>query len=164
MIGIPFVIGIGNPDRGDDAVGRIVARHLMTRRPADVRIVEHSGESTGLLDCLNGAECAYMVDACVTGCPPGTIARFDVTATALPPDAFRCSTHGLGLAHAVELARALGRLPRPCVVYAIEGRRFETGAALSPEVAAAAEKVADLIWNELRRQAPNCSPQQNLAE
>jgi hydrogenase maturation protease len=164
MVASALVIGIGNPDRGDDAVGRIVAQRLSMRCPAGVRIVEHNGESTTLLDCLSGADCAYMVDACMARRPPGTISRFDVTATALPPDAFSCSTHGLGLAHAVELARALGCLPRRCVVYAIDGRRFETGAALSPEVAAAAKRVADLIRNELRQHAPFCSPQQNLAE
>jgi hydrogenase maturation protease len=164
MVASALVIGIGNPDRGDDAAGRIVAQRLSMRSPAGVRIVEHNGESTTLLDCLNGAQCAYVVDACAIGRPPGTISRFDVTATALPPDTFACSTHGMGLAHAVELARALGCLPRRCVVYAIDGRRFETGAALSPEVAAAAKRVADLIRNELRQHAPFCSPQQNLAE
>lgn len=146
----PLVIGIGNPDRGDDAVGLIVARHLALRCPAGVRIVEHSGESTGLLDCLGSADQAFVVDACMAGGPPGTINRFDVTANALPAIAFACSTHGMGLAHAIALARALGCLPPHCVVYAIEGRRYEIGAALSPEVAAAARKVADLIWNELQ--------------
>ena len=34
------------------------------------------------------------------------------------------STHALGLAEAMELARALGRLP-PVIVYGIEGKTFE---------------------------------------
>ncbi len=54
--------------------------------------------------------------------------RFDVSATAMP----------------VELARALGRLPRRCIIYiyALEGASFEPGGPLSPPVAAAAAKVA----------------------
>jgi hydrogenase maturation protease len=150
-IGDFLVIGIGNPDRGDDAVGRIVARRLKMRRLAGVRVVEHDGESAGLLDCLSSAESAYMIDACMTGELPGTINRLDVAATELPQIAFGCSTHGMGLAQAIELARALGRLPRRCVVYAIEGRTYEIGAVLSPEVAAAAEEVENAIWDELRQ-------------
>lgn len=144
-----LVIGIGNSDRGDDAVGRVVARRLNTQRTPGIRVVEHGGESAGLLDCLSGAETAYLVDAANTGKRPGTISRFDVAATELPRVAFGCSTHGLGLAEAIELARALGKLPRRCVVYAIEGRTYEVGAALSPEVAAAAEEVAKLIRDEM---------------
>jgi hydrogenase maturation protease len=149
----PLIIGIGNADRGDDGVGLTVARRLTMRRPHGVRVVENSGESMSLLDCLSSAESAYVVDACMTGGPPGKISRFDVAAAALPHVAFGCSTHGMGLAHAVELARTLARLPRRCVVYAIDGRRFEIGAALSPEVATAAERVADLIRSELQ-----CAP------
>jgi hydrogenase maturation protease len=146
----PLVIGIGNADRGDDGAGLTVARRLMNRRLRGVRVVEHSGESTSLLDCLSSADSAYVVDACLADGPPGTIRRFDVAAAALPQGAFGWSTHGMGLAHAVELARALGRLPRRCVVYAIDGQSYEVGAALSPEVAAAAERVADLIRSELQ--------------
>lgn len=154
MIVSPLVIGVGNADRGDDGVGPEVARLLRKRWPPGVRIIEHNGESTSLLDCLSRAESAYMVDACMAGGPPGTISRFDLAAAALPHVAFACSTHGMGLAHAVELARALGRLPRRCIVYAIDGRRFDTGAALSPEVATAAKRVVDLIRSELQSASP----------
>ena len=41
------------------------------------------------------------------------------------------STHALGLADAVELARSLGRLPQRVVVYGIEGAAFEFGNGLS---------------------------------
>jgi hydrogenase maturation protease len=146
----PLVVGIGNADRGDDAVGLIVARRLRTRSLAGARVREHDGESTSLLDCLSGVDSAYMIDACKTGQPIGTVNRFDVSLTALPDSACGRSTHGMGLADAVELARALGRLPRRCVIYAIDGRNFHAGAGVSPEVAAAAELVADLIEDELR--------------
>ena len=150
----PLVIGIGNADRGDDAVGLLVARRLSTLCSAAVRIMEHSGDPTSLLAHLGDAECVILVDACMTGGPPGTISRFDLAAAALPHVAFVCSTHGMGLAEAVELARALGRFPCRCVVYAIDGRNFEIGAALSPEVATAAERVADLIRSELQGTSP----------
>jgi hydrogenase maturation protease len=145
-----LVIGIGNPDRGDDAVGRIVARRLQAQKAPGVRVVEHSGEAASLIVCLDGAEAAYLIDAMVTGAPPGTISRFDVAATELPRVMFGMSTHGLGLAEAIELGRALGRLPRRCIVYGIEARTFEIGDPLLPEVAVAVEEVATLIRSEMR--------------
>ena len=41
------------------------------------------------------------------------------------------SSHGFGLAHAVELARALGRLPSRLIVFAIQGETFDYGESLS---------------------------------
>ena len=145
MDGLPprrIVIGIGNGDRGDDAAGRAVARLLRGQLPADVALVEHDGETTGLIAQLDGAAAAVLVDACASGAPAGTVRRFDVAATSLPCAAFGLSSHGIGLAEAVELARMLGQLPSTCVVYAIEGASFALGAPLSPPVAAAVADVA----------------------
>lgn len=145
-----LIVGIGNPDRGDDGVGALVARRLQADDAQGVRVVEHTGEAADLLERLSGVDTAYLIDAAVTGALPGSITRFDAAATPLAGSAFACSTHGLGLLEAIELARALGRLPRRCVVYAIEGRQYEVGHRLSPQVAAAAEEVATLIRQELR--------------
>jgi hydrogenase maturation protease len=147
-----LVVGIGNSDRGDDAVGRVVARRLNTKCPPGVRVVEHDGELAGLFDCLSGVESAYLIDASNIGKRPGTISRFDVAAMELPRIAFGYSTHGLGLAEAIELARVFGKIPLRCVVYAIEGRAYDLSAPLSPEVSAAAEEVARLIRDEMLNQ------------
>lgn len=145
-----IVVGVGNLDRGDDAIGWVVAQRLKTRRVPGMRVIEHSGEAAGLVDCLAGAAAAYLIDASSNGKRPGTISRFDVATQQLAPVAFSGSTHGLGLADAIELLRALGRLPSRCVIYTIEGGRFDVGGGLSPEVGAAAEKVANLIRDEMR--------------
>ena len=60
----------------------------------------------------------------------------------------RSSTHAFGVADAVELARALDRLPERLDVYAIEGASFAAGAPLSPAVAAAIDELADLLAAE----------------
>ena len=49
----------------------------------------------------------------------------------------------------MELARALAQLPPHCVVYAIEGASFETGAPLSQAVAAAVADVAARLRTEI---------------
>ncbi|PWB84436.1 MAG: hydrogenase maturation protease [Methylocystaceae bacterium] len=136
------VIGVGNADRGDDGAGRRVASLLSEQAPIGVEIIEHDGEATSLLSSFEGAAEAFLIDACASGAPPGTVRRFDVTAAPLPRREFGGTTHGFGLAAAIELARALGRLPPSCIVYAIEGESFEFGAPLSPSVEAAVAEVA----------------------
>jgi hydrogenase maturation protease len=135
-------ICIGNQSRGDDAVGRRVAALLREAAPPGVEIIEHDGEATALLDALEGATQAIFVDACVSGAPPGAVRRIDATREALPQGELGGSTHGLGLACAIALARALGRLPPICVVYAIEGADFAQGAPLSSEAEAGAREAA----------------------
>jgi hydrogenase maturation protease len=139
------VIGVGNEWRGDDAAGLLVARRLQDAAPHGVRIVELEGEPLDLLEGWAGAEEAIVVDAVRSGAVGGTIHRFDARARPLPAEQFGSSTHLMGVADAVELARALGRLPARLVVLGIEGERFTTGAALSEPAAAAVEQlVAEL--------------------
>lgn len=144
-----IVLGIGNSDRGDDAAGRAVVRLLRGTPPDGVELIEQDGEATALLTYLEGAATAFVVDACSSGAPPGTVQRFDVGTGPLPHATFGLSTHGFGLAEAIELARALGQLPPRCVVYAIEGSSFEAGAPLSASVAAAVATVAARLRTEI---------------
>jgi hydrogenase maturation protease len=147
------VICVGNPWRGDDAVGFAVARQLAATLPAGVELLEREGEPTGLIDSWQGADALWLVDAVSSGAAPGTIHRLDASEHELPADLFRASTHHVGLAEAVELARALGRLPRKTVVYGIEGGSFATGGELTPAVATAAERAAE----ELRTEVSECT-------
>ena len=84
---------------------------------------------------------------------PATIHRFDASDAALPL-ASGASTHDLGLSDAIELGRALDLLPARLVVLGIEGRTFELGAPLSPEVA----RAADDVVAELRGTSPADPP------
>jgi hydrogenase maturation protease len=144
-----IVLGIGNAERGDDGAGRAVARLLQGSLPDDIEIGELEGEATELLNRFAGVEAAFLVDACWSGAPAGTVRRLDVNVTPLQQGLFGLSTHGFGLAEAVELARALTQLPPYCVVYTIEGASFETGAPLSRAVAAAVADVAARLRTEI---------------
>ena len=143
------MLGIGNIERGDDAAGRETARLLRGALPSHVAVEEQEGEATALVARLEGVAAAYLVDASVSGAPPGTIRRFDAAASPLPQGEFGLSTHGFGLASAVELARALGQLPPRCIVYAVEGASFEPGAGLSPAVAGAVATLAARLAAEI---------------
>jgi hydrogenase maturation protease len=143
------VLGIGNPERGDDGAGRAVARRLREVLPDDVTVAEADGEAADLVARLEGAKGAFLVDACVSGAPAGTVRRIDAGREPLPPEGFAVSSHGLGLAQAVELARALGALPPICVVYAIEGASFAPGEVLSPAVAGAVAEAVERLRTEV---------------
>jgi len=144
-LGGVLIIGLGNPDRGDDAAGRAVAARLKARVPSDMRVIESGGEATALLALFGEMDEVILVDAAMSGAAPGTVERFEAHEAPLPAARFGVSTHGFGLAEAIELARALGQLPRRCVVYAIEGRSFALGDPLSPNVETAVDAVVARI-------------------
>ena len=144
-----LVIGIGHPDRGDDAAGRLVARRLAGALDPAASLVELDGGMVELMDAWSGHANVVVVDAVRSGAPPGTLVRHEVGRTRLPL-ASDPSTHGLGLAEAIELARALGRLPRRLVVHGIEGARYDLGAPLTPEVEANLGALADRVALEVR--------------
>lgn len=143
------VIGIGNPDCGDDAAGRLVARALRERLPLGIRIEEADGEATSLLARLAGQDWAYLIDACASGAAPGTLHCFDASSAPLPALRFGFSTHGMGLPEAIELARALGTLPPRCIIYAVEGVAFDAGAPLSPFVARSLPVLAERLCRDI---------------
>jgi hydrogenase maturation protease len=126
-----------------------VARLLDGTLPEKVEVLEREGEPTSLIDSWEGTDAVWLVDAVASGAEPGTVHRLDASQRELPAALFRASTHHFGLAEAVELARAVGRLPRQTIVYGIEGGSFETGQLLTPEVEAAAAKVADAVREEV---------------
>ena len=144
-----LVVGIGNPDRGDDALGRMIARMLRPRVPGDVRVVELDGEASTLLAELQQARRAWLIDAAQAGTIPGTIHRLDCSSADLPMPAGTVSSHGFGVAEAIALARALDVLPSQCIVYAVGMADLTIGAAPSPEVTAALDDVVARVLAEL---------------
>lgn len=143
-----LVIGIGNAWRGDDAAGLAVARRLRAIVPPGVDVLEHPGEPVSLIDEWAGADTVYLADAVCSGGVPGTLHRLDATARPLGALFGRRGTHAVGLADTVELARALGALPRRVVGYGIEGACFAAGAGLSPPVRRAVSVVSARLLAE----------------
>jgi hydrogenase maturation protease len=118
------VIGIGNALRGDDAAGLEIARRLRrSELPAGVSVHEHEGEGMTLLELWDAADVALVVDTVRSGTSPGTIHRIDVSSTPVPSSLQRTSSHTIGVAEAIELARTLGKLPSRVIVYGIVGAR-----------------------------------------
>lgn len=146
------VVGIGNRLRGDDAAGVLVAEQLRPRVPAGVEVVSCDEEPSRLMEAWQGAERVLLVDTVSSGEPPGTLHRFDAGEEAVPARTFRSSTHAIGIADTIELARALGRLPRRVRVYGIEAGGFETGSALTPAVESAVAVLVKDVLAELEKE------------
>lgn len=143
------IIGIGNSLRGDDAIGLLVARRLREQAGQDVQVIEADRPGVALLDLMEGAEKVVLVDAASGSGPEGRIHRVDVAAGPIGREIFPTSTHAIGLAESVEIARALGRLPATTVTYGIEVGSTEIGSGLSPAVAAAVDEAVARILREL---------------
>lgn len=150
MISGRVVIGLGSPDRGDDAVGPEVARRVADLHLPGVTVVEHE-DPTGLIDLWDTADLAVVVDAVRSGSAPGSLLVVESGADAGPladrawARTGRGGTHAFGLAAAVELGRALHRLPRRLVLVGVEATQFEHGTVLGAPVAAALDAVVATV-------------------
>jgi hydrogenase maturation protease len=145
MPGQIVIIGLGNDYRGDDAVGRVLARRLQAIASDNVRVQEESGEGAALIESWKGGDFVILIDAVHSGGAAGTVHRFDAATEPLPGSFFHYSTHAFSVGEAVELARALNQLPPRLIVYGIEGKNFDSHLGLSPEVKGAAEQVFRMV-------------------
>ncbi len=146
------VVGLGSEYRGDDGAGPVVAARAVEAAGAGSDI----GPMTDPLDLLGAwdrADLAIVVDAVRSGAAAGTLHVVDLPddpdagMTARPSGS--TSTHGIGLAGVLRLARAVGQAPLRVVVVGIEGEDFDRGVGLSPPVEAAVpgavRRVVDLM-------------------
>lgn len=139
-----WVVGVGTP-HGDDRVGWEAAARLRERLTERAK-VDAVSDPLALLD---GPPCRVwiVIDASRGAGIPGSMHRFE-----WPDSRFMSgdgvSSHGVGLATALQLADAINRLPPRVVVFAIEGESGEPGAGLSASVAAALPELVDRVVAE----------------
>ena len=143
-----LVIGLGHPDRGDDAVGPAVTTMLAPQVPPDVEVAEHE-DPMDLVLRWGDHPWAIVVDAVVSGASPGTVTVVELADGASGVrDWSRLAlggTHAFGLGEAVELARTLARLPTRVTLVGVEAAEVAVGTGLSAAVARAVpEAVASV--------------------
>jgi hydrogenase maturation protease len=155
--GSPVVVaGLGSSYRRDDAVGPLVAALAVAQCDGaiDVGPIE---DPLDLLTRWDGAALAVVVDAVRSAGDVGRVWTLELSSAEDPSGASPrlgapTSSHGIGLAGVLRLARAIGRAPRRVVVVAVEGKDFTHGEGLSPAVAAsvpdAVRRITELVKEE----------------
>ena len=155
------MIGCGNPEAGDDAVGLLVVRAARPRleKLPGVEVVE-AGPALNVVHLLEGVDGAVVVDAVRThrgGRAVGTVIRIEAGPEGLPADlGASLSSHGFGLAEAIGLVAVLHEAPR-VVVLGVEVSDVTAGHALSAPVAVVLPDLVERLVTEveeLRKDSP----------
>lgn len=145
------IIGIGSPF-GDDRLGWVAVEMLQRSTvltecgAGNISFAVLDRPGALLLTKWQDTERVIVVDAVRSGAPPGTRHRLEPGAWAAGESV---SSHGFGLAAALELARALGDLPPHLVLHGIEIDPAGSGCSLSEPVRRA---LPDLV-HEIGREA-----------
>jgi hydrogenase maturation protease len=102
-----LILGLGNPLVRDDSVGLRVVWELQRRLAdrSDVEVEEDYWGGLRLMERMVGYDRAIIVDAIVTGSPPGTIHR--LTPHGIPTQK-SSSSHDVNLPTALALGRQVG--------------------------------------------------------
>jgi len=150
-----LVVGVGNRLRRDDGAGPEAADRVRAARP-EVDVAEVNGDASRLLDLWAGRAHVVLVDAVRTGAPPGVCHLWRLRAgewgDAEPSSLV--SSHLVGVVDAIDLGRALGRVPETLDVVGVEVLDLGSGAGLSDPVAAGLGVVVDRVLELLGPRAP----------
>jgi hydrogenase maturation protease len=148
------IIGIGNRDRGDDGVGLFVAERL---REFGLPAIAYEGDPLALAHLWGPDDHVLLIDAVLTGAPPGTLHfsnASEISLSRTPP----ASSHGFDVAQGIELARILGRLPASLRVCGIEAECLDMKVGLTPRVREAAAIAIEQILRDLSLFQETSSP------
>ena len=134
------VFAVGNPGRGDDALGPLLADRLAREGLPDVEVIaDFQLQVEHALD-LEGRRFAVFVDAALDCDGP-----FEVRAVVPRRDASH-TTHALSPAAVLETyVRVTGLEPPPAWCLAVRGERFELGEGLTAQ----AQRNFEAAWTRL---------------
>ena len=149
------IVGCGRWSMGDDQAGLVVADRLREKDlPRTVVVRDEAPGSELATELTPDIGLLIIVDAAPADerHPPGSSARLDYRRQPdlLLPKA-RGSTHALSVDAGLELAEALGLLPKDVWVYAIFGKHFERHLGLSPAAEAGIAPLVARIERDVRQ-------------
>jgi hydrogenase maturation protease len=135
-----LVIGIGNPSRGDDAIGPLAIERLEALGlPGMELLTDFQLQVEHALDLLGRCEVVF-IDAAASGEAP-----FDFVPAQPAADA-SATTHTLSPAAVLEaFRRVTGEAPPAAFVLAVRGYDFELGAPLSAAAARNLDAALEML-------------------
>ncbi|BBA78672.1 peptidase M52, hydrogen uptake protein [cyanobacterium endosymbiont of Rhopalodia gibberula] len=147
------IIGCGNLNRSDDAVGVVISQNLqefLLEHPAsNVRIYDCGTAGIEVMFQARGSHKLIIIDACSTDSPPGTI--FEVPGEELenlPTPSY--NLHDFRWDHALAAGRKIFKndFPQEVIVYLIEAKNLELGLELTPPI----QEAATVVLEKLKKQ------------
>ena len=143
LIGRVAVVGIGNPDLGDDGAGMRLAECLAARGLSDIFLAERTPERWVGRLARDGYDSVLFLDAVEAGERPGSVLLLD--AAEVESRFPQLSTHKLSLGTLARLLEAEGGAR--AFLLGIQPASLTPGAGLSAPVETTVEILADLVSN-----------------
>ncbi|MBA2653771.1 MAG: hydrogenase maturation protease [Gammaproteobacteria bacterium] len=146
------VIGIGSPF-GDDRIGWKVVSILQQKKniqkfiPNQLQIECSDRPGLDLLNLLQGAETAFLVDAVKTGASKTTIHRFENSE--IEKIETPLSSHSFGIGQTLKLGKLVSELPGMIVLFGIEIENISSQFEISKDLQAAIVRLSNIIEKEL---------------
>lgn len=148
------IIGCGNTNRSDDAVGCYVVAELQKRldikQYLTVNLFDAGTAGMDVMFKARGSKALIIIDASNTGSDPGSIHKVpgDILENNTPPS---YNLHDFRWDHAIYAGRQIFKqdFPTDITVYLIEVDNLDFGLEISDCVKASAEKVVVKIMNKI---------------
>jgi hydrogenase maturation protease len=141
-----LIAGLGSP-HGDDQLGWVAIDLLRPRLPAGTTTLMIR-DGLELIEYLHCHDAAVLIDASSPAGHPGSIRSFTWPCRELDRGVL-WSSHGLGLIEVIELAEALGRLPRLVTILTIEAHDVSPGAPLGHHISRQLDRLVERILGDL---------------
>jgi hydrogenase maturation protease len=147
-----LILGVGNPLRGDDALGVLVVQQLQARTdlPPHVTVIDGSTEGIGLIPVMETYRRVIVVDAVMMGLPAGSVRRFTWDEVHLDSAGQPLSLHQTDFTATLLLAEALNSLPPELVIYGVQPHNTEWDHPLSQAVASTLPILIEALIQEVR--------------
>ena len=144
------IIGCGNSNRTDDGAGVYIAQHLkqflLTHPKENIKVFDAGTGGIDVMFQARGSTRLIIIDAGKTGSEPGTI--YQVPGEELMAEReVSYSLHDFRWDHAIFMGRKIFKddFPDDVTVYLIEAGSLDYGLEMTTTVAAAAEKVLEIL-------------------
>lgn len=149
------VYGIGNTLLGDDGVGPAVVHYLEEHLafPTGVTLEDLGTPSLDLPAYLAGYDAVIFIDAVALDAAPGTIRLLTREEIVAASTGIRISPHEPSINDALIVLDFAGGAPADVVLIGIMPETLDGGMTLSPSVANAVPRAADIVLKELAKLA-----------
>jgi hydrogenase maturation protease len=145
------IYGIGNILMGDDGIGPAVAHYLESNfdLDPDITLEDLGTPSLDLPNYLVGFDRVIFIDAVAANAPPGTIRLYSREEIVASPPGIRISPHEPTINDALIVLDFAGGAPKDVVLVGIVPQTLDGGMTLSPAVAGAVPRVAEVVMGEV---------------